>query len=79
MPYDKPFEKKENDRGALWQRVGGKGMYMTGTVDGKPCVVFANKKKVPGDKQPDWVVLTPTPQEQREKKLRTEPEDDAPF
>jgi hypothetical protein len=53
--------RNKNERGALWIKTSGRGDYMTGTIDGQPCVVFKNDRKQPGDKTPDWRVMTPTP------------------
>ncbi len=65
-----------NERGALWEKSSAKGTYFTGTIDGKPCVVFKNARKAPGSNAPDWRVLKPTPKEDRP--ARPEPEDDGP-
>jgi hypothetical protein len=58
-------ERDPNERGALWEKTSAKGVYMTGTIDGKPCVIFKNARKDAGSKAPDWRVLTPTKREAR--------------
>lgn len=55
------YEKDPDELGALWVKQGGKGEYMTGTVNGTAVVVFANTKKQPGGKQPDWRVMRVRP------------------
>lgn len=49
---DKP---KMQELGALWVKTSSKGLvFMTGKIDGKDVVLFANKDKK--DSQPDWRV-----------------------
>jgi hypothetical protein len=36
------MEKDPNELGALWEKVGAKGPYMTGTIGGERVVVFKN-------------------------------------
>lgn len=55
-----PFEKNPDELGALWERTGSKGPFMTGTVNGVDVVVFKNTKKT-NDKAPDWRVLKSKP------------------
>ena len=64
------FEKNPDELGALWQREGAKGVYMTGTIAGEKVVVFKAKKA--NDKSPDWRVLKAKPRE-------TRPEEEPPF
>lgn len=52
-----------DELGALWIKQGGKGEYMTGTINGQPVVVFRNDRKTAGSKQPDWRVLKSKPQD----------------
>jgi uncharacterized protein (DUF736 family) len=59
-----PFEKKDDDLGALWMRHGSKGEYMTGTINGVKVVVFPNDRKG-NEKAPDWRVLKSKPREER--------------
>lgn len=54
-------EKNPDERGALWEKTGPRGAYMTGLIDGEPVVLFRNDKKAPGSKQPDWRVLKSRP------------------
>ncbi len=53
--------KDPDELGALWIKSSAKGEYMTGTINGQPVVVFANSRKEPGSKQPDWRVLKAKP------------------
>jgi len=55
------FEKNPDELGALWQREGAKGVYMTGTIAGEKVVVFKAKKT--NDKSPDWRVLRSKPRD----------------
>ena len=59
------FTKDENEIGALWEKTGSKGTYMTGQINGVGVVVFANGKKAPGSKAPDWRVLKAKPKADR--------------
>lgn len=65
-----PESKKDPlEIGALWSKTNAHGEYFTGMINGQPVVVFKNKHKPEGSKQPDWRVLKP--------KARTDEE--APF
>ena len=64
------FEKDPNEIGALWEKSGSKGPYMTGMVNGDPVVLFKNGNKKDGSKAPDWRVLKSKP--------RPQPADDGP-
>ena len=55
------FQRDENELGCLWEKSGGRGTYMTGTINGQAVVVFRNDRKAPGSKQPDWRVLKSKP------------------
>jgi hypothetical protein len=44
-----------NKLGALWEKEGKNGKYFSGTVSGKPVVIFSNSYKE-NEKQPDWIV-----------------------
>jgi uncharacterized protein (DUF736 family) len=57
-----PFERDENELGALWEKTSAKGTYMTGTINGVKVVVFRNGQKR-SDKSPDWRVLKSVPRE----------------
>jgi hypothetical protein len=54
-------EKNPDELGALWLKESSRGVYMTGTINGQPVVVFRNDKKAEGSKQPDWRVLKSKP------------------
>jgi hypothetical protein len=56
-----PFEKDENELGALWLKSGAKGEYMTGEVAGQKVVCF--KVKAQSEKSPTWRVLKSKPRE----------------
>lgn len=64
-------ERNPDDLGALWLKESTRGVYMTGTVNGVPVVVFKNDRKTPGSNQPDWRVLKAKP--------KTTPADDIGF
>lgn len=51
-----------DELGALWEKSGNKGPYMTGTIGGVKVVLFKNGNKS-SDKQPDWRVLKSKPRE----------------
>lgn len=76
MPFDKPFEKDPNEVGVLWEKIGPKGPYMTGTVGDTKVVVFRNVKKVK-ENQPDWRILKSVPAGERQATV-TNPEPPAP-
>lgn len=59
------FEKDPNEIGALWEKAGAKGPYMTGTINGEKVVLFKNGNKR-SDKSPDWRVLKSKPREKDE-------------
>jgi hypothetical protein len=67
------FDKDPNERGALWEKHSARGIYMTGTIDGKPAVIFKISKKDPASKGPDWRVLTPAA------KPEQKPDEEPPF
>lgn len=56
MPNQNPDEL-----GALWEKPSSRGVYMTGTINGQPVVLFKNDRKTAGSKQPDWRVLKSKP------------------
>ena len=66
-----PYQQDPNEIGALWSKTGGKGEYMTGTINGVKVVCFRQQKR--SDKSPDWKVLKSKPREQ------APAEDDAPW
>lgn len=55
--------KDPNEIGALWEKAGSKGPYMTGTINGERIVVFKNGNKG-SEKSPDWRVLKSQPRPQ---------------
>jgi hypothetical protein len=57
------MDRDPNELGALWEKVGAKGPYMTGTIGGERVVVFKNGNKN-SEKSPDWRVLKAKPKEQ---------------
>lgn len=52
-----------DELGALWEKSGRKGPYMTGTISGVKVVLFRNERKQDGDNQPAWRVLKSKPRE----------------
>lgn len=63
------YKKDESECGALWEKTNTRGVYMTGTINGMPVVVFKNERKT--GKQPDWRILKAKP-----KTTTAPPEDD---
>jgi hypothetical protein len=59
-----PFTK-EDELGALWEREGKNGRYLTGKINGVEVVVFWNAKKQAGEKTPDWRVYKSQPRVQK--------------
>lgn len=58
--------KNPDEIGALWEKSGQKGPYMTGTINGQAVVVFRNTFKTEGSQQPDWRILKSKSKEERE-------------
>jgi hypothetical protein len=54
------FTRDPDELGALWEKTGAKGAYMTGTINGVGVVVFRTKFD-PGGKAPQWRVLKARP------------------
>jgi hypothetical protein len=54
-------QQNPDELGALWLKTGGKGEYMTGTINGVPVVCFPNKSDNP--KAPAWRVLKSKPKD----------------
>ncbi len=54
-----PFEKDENEIGALWVRSGAKGEFLSGTVNGQDVICFRTKSSNP--KAPAWRVMKSQP------------------
>lgn len=57
------FERDPNELGALWEKSGVKGPYMTGTINGVNVVLFKNGNKR-NEKSPDWRVMKSKPREE---------------
>ena len=57
--------RNPDELGALWEKTGTRGVYMTGTVNGQAVVLFRNDRKDPGSKQPDWRILKAKPKGER--------------
>ncbi len=76
-----PFEKDENEIGALWAKTSAKGNeFMSGTINGVDVVCFKAKPS-PSGKGPAWRVLKSQPREagrfdSRREDTRTPPPDD---
>ena len=56
-------ERDPNEIGALWEKQGRKGVYMTGKIGDQPVVLFRNDRKKDGSKAPDWRVMKPVKQD----------------
>jgi uncharacterized protein (DUF736 family) len=64
-----PFEKDENELGALWAKTSGKGVeYLSGTIEGVGDVVCFAAKPTASGKGPTWRVLKSQPKGERESK-----------
>jgi len=50
---------REGEIGALWEKIGPNGPYLTGRINDEPVVVFRNVQKQ--GNQPDWRVMKPKP------------------
>lgn len=57
-------DQRDDELGALWEKEGTRGTYMTGKIQGVSVVVFKNTNKR-GEKQPDWRILKAKPREQQ--------------
>ena len=58
------YKKNPDELGALWLKRGGKGEYMTGTIDGVN--VFCTPTNSTNQKAPAWRVMKSKPKEQAE-------------
>jgi len=48
-------QSERKDIGALWKKTSKSGQaYLSGQIDGRRIVIFANKWKESGDKKPDY-------------------------
>jgi hypothetical protein len=55
--------KNEDELGALWEKTGSSGAYMTGEISGVKVVVFRNTRAENNPKAPQWRVLKSKPRE----------------
>lgn len=53
--------EKNDELGALWEKEGSGGTWMSGTINGEAVVCFRNDRKVAGSNQPDWRILKARP------------------
>ncbi len=68
--------EKQEKIGALWEKSGAKGTYLSGVIGGKNVICFRNDYKK-SDKHPDWNVF---PQRERtELPPKKQEDDDVPF
>ena len=52
---------KAKDIGALWEKTSKAGRrFLSGMIDGRRVVVFANIHKQPGERTPDWRIYEDT-------------------
>ncbi len=67
--------------GGIWERKTRKGDDMLSLMIGEiPYIAFRNKRKQPGEKNPDWQVFESRPQEKKDQpKQESPPEDEVPF
>lgn len=72
------YTKDPNEIGALWEKSGKKGPYMTGTINGEHVVLFRNRNKR-SDKSPDWRVLKSQPREQGDNQAANEADEEISF
>jgi hypothetical protein len=56
-------EQDPMELGALWEKTGAKGSYMTGTINGVKVVCFRNTRAENNEKAPQWRVLKSKPRE----------------
>lgn len=54
------FENNPDELGALWEKNGSKGPYLTGEINGVKVVCFPVERK--SDKSPAWRVMKSKPQ-----------------
>jgi hypothetical protein len=59
-------ERNPDELGALWEKSGAKGPYLTGEINGVKVVCFRNTKAHDNPKAPAWRVLKSKPQGERE-------------
>lgn len=68
------FTRDKDEIGALWEKTGAKGAYMTGTINGQRVVVFRTKFGAEGA-APQWRVLKAQPKVEE----TADPDGPAPF
>lgn len=75
------YQKPDDEIGALWEREGAKGTYMTGEINGERIVCFRNKSQSP--KAPTWKVLKSKPKDEPRQSqvddVQAPTDDDIPF
>lgn len=78
------YEKDPNEVGAMWEKEGQHGVYMTGVINGQRHVMFKTKKS--SEKAPDWRVMKSLSKEEREaasvqpvERVEAPSVDDVPF
>lgn len=59
-------EKDPNEIGALWERQGSKGLFLSGQINGEDVICFRISSSNP--KAPSWRVLKSQPREARDEK-----------
>lgn len=72
------YKKDESEIGALWEKSGAKGTYLTGTVNGARVVVFRNTDKK-SEKSPDWRAYVPKAAPTERSSQPSVEDTDAPF
>jgi hypothetical protein len=72
-------EKNPDELGALWEKEGGKGPYMTGTINGVAVVCFRNTRAHDNPKAPQWRVMKSKPREEGRTSAPPVSDRDVPF
>jgi hypothetical protein len=57
-------ERNPDELGALWEKTGAKGDYLTGEIGGVKVVCFRNTKAHDNPKAPAWRVLKSKPRDE---------------
>jgi hypothetical protein len=57
-------ERNPDELGALWEKTGARGDYLTGEIGGVKVVCFRNTKAHDNPKAPAWRVLKSKPREE---------------
>jgi hypothetical protein len=71
------YEKNPDELGALWEKNGSKGPYLTGEINGVKVVAFPVERK--SDKSPAWRVLKSKPREDAPVQRERISDDDIAF